>query len=116
MAINFTTRTALVSTASVAGMFAGAAGALLVAMAVGLGGELTVLCMLAAELAACLAVGHHVDRRIDAWLEARAQARLARGVPRARVHGAGLRGLRGCSPGARLLGPAPDAGPARSKS
>jgi hypothetical protein len=115
MPTNLPTRTALVSAASVAGMFVGAAGALLAGMVLGLAGELTVLCMIVAELAACLVVGYHVDRRIDAWLEARERARLLRGMPRARVHGAGRRALRGCTSRARLLA-LPAARSGRSKS
>lgn len=82
---SLTTRMALVSAASVAGMLVGAAGVLLLAMLLGLGGELTVLCMLAAEMAAGALAGRHADRHMDAWLEARARAVVARRLPRARV-------------------------------
>ena len=88
---SLTTRMALVSAASVAGMLVGAVGVLLLAMVLGLGGELTVLAMLMAEMAAGVLAGRLADRRMDAWLEARpplarrARAAAARRLPRARV-------------------------------
>jgi hypothetical protein len=100
-----TTRMALVSAASVAGMLAGAISVLVAAMVVGLGGELTVLCMLAAEMAAGALTGRHADRHMDAWLEARARAVIARRLPRARISRPGRGALRrlsaGQSPAAR---------------
>lgn len=109
---SLTTRMALVSAASVAGMLVGAVGVLLLAMVLGLGGELTVLCMLVAEMAAGALAGRHADRHMDAWLEARAQAVVARRLPRARVVRPGRvqrpgrvrrRLTSGCAPGARPL-------------
>lgn len=81
-----TTRMALVSAASVAGMLGGAIGMLLLATFLGLGGELTVLCMLVAEMAAGALAGRHADRHLDTWVAARARAAAARRLPRARVH------------------------------
>ena len=100
---SLTTRMALVSAASVAGMLAGAISVLLVAMVLGLGGELTVLCMLAAEMPAGALAGRHADRHMDAWLEARARAAIARRLPRARISrpGALRRLTAGDAPGAR---------------
>ena len=80
-----TRRMALVSVVSVAGMLAGAAGVLLLAMLLGLGGELTVLAMLVAELGAGALAGRLAERHVDAWLEARARAAAARRLPRARL-------------------------------
>jgi hypothetical protein len=80
-----TTRMALISAVSVTGMLASAVSVLVLAMIVGLGGELTVLCMLAAEMTGGALAGRHAERRVDAWLEARARSRRARGLPRAQL-------------------------------
>jgi hypothetical protein len=85
---SLTRRMALVSAASVLGMLAGAAGVLLLCMFLDLGGELTVLGMLVAELGAGALAGRAAERGLDArdrWLEARARAAAARCLPRARL-------------------------------
>jgi hypothetical protein len=82
---SLTTRMALVSAVSVAGMLSGAASVLLLAMLLDLGGELTVLAMLVAELGAGALAGRLAERRVDAWLEARARAAADRRLPRARL-------------------------------
>lgn len=83
--VRLTTRMAVVSAVSVLGMLACAVTALALAMAVGLGGELTVLGMLVAEMLGGALAGRHAERRVDAWLEARARTRRARRLPSARL-------------------------------
>jgi hypothetical protein len=80
-----TTRMAVISAVSVAGMLVSAVSVLVLAMVVGLGGELTVLCMLVAEMTGGALAGRHAERRVDAWLEARARRARARRLPRAQL-------------------------------
>jgi hypothetical protein len=83
--VRLTTRMAVVSAVSVLGMLVSAVGMLVLAVAIGLGGELTVLCMLVAEMTGGALAGRHAERRVDTWLERRARARRARRLPRARL-------------------------------
>lgn len=83
--VRLTTRMAVVSAVSVLGMLVSAVTALALAMAVGLGGELTVLGMLVAEMLGGALAGRHAERRVDTWLEARARTRRARRLPSARL-------------------------------
>lgn len=83
--VRLTTRMAVVSGVSVLGMLVSAVSVLGLAMAVGLGGELTVLSMLVAEMTGGAVAGRHAERRVDAWLEARARTRRARRLPSARL-------------------------------
>lgn len=83
--VRLTTRMAVVSAVSVLGMLVSAVSVLLLAVAVGLGGELTVLCMLVAEMAGGAVAGRQAERRVDTWLEARARVQRARRLPRARL-------------------------------
>lgn len=89
LSAHLTTRMALISAVSVAGMLASAVSVLILAMVVGLGGELTVLCMLVAEMTGGALAGRHAERRVDAWLEAwfeaRARSARARRLPRAQL-------------------------------
>lgn len=113
---SLTTRMALVSGASVAGMLVGAVSAMLVAGALGLAGEIIVLLMLGAEMGVGALAGRAADRRVDRWLEARARAAMERRLPAARLLHQGRerrrsRALRCGRPGRvrGALAPAPEA-------
>lgn len=78
-------RVAIAASAAVIGMAVSAFGVLFLGGALGIGAELTVLCMLVAEIGVGGLSAYVADRRVHNWLVQRDQKLLQTNLPEARL-------------------------------